>query len=239
MASKSRFVNITEGSVHDNHRLSFGTSSHNPFVVGGDEFQSDLQDRIERKNASLATLRATKLDSKSSAAARLRRVLQQPVTPDDRRDKDYVLGSDNADSDDDFESGVLAKKSKTKARRGGRVPGSLGVRGLLEQRLSAGSEGDAPLQRLSDVSTKSKPSPGAEERLSLDQFNEICLASAVQMINSGEVKKIMKLQGIGKRRAEQIQASVQSAGPIVHIADLKHRLQFKNKLILDILSTFA
>ncbi|KAJ2777532.1 Kinesin-like protein kif22, partial [Coemansia interrupta] len=240
LTGKSQFVSITEGSVHDNHRLSFGTSSHNPFVVGGDEFQSDLQDRIERKNATQATLRAAKLDSKSSAAARLRRVLQEPVTPDDRRDRDYVL-SDRDGSDEDFEADglVRGKKGRAKGRRAGRVPGSLGVRGLLEKRLSEGSEGARP-ERLSDVSAKSKASPGAsEERLDLAQFNEICLASAVQMINSGEVKKIMKLQGIGKRRAEQIQASVQSVGPIVHISDLKHRLQFKNKLILDILSTFA
>ncbi|KAJ2700096.1 hypothetical protein FB645_005102 [Coemansia sp. IMI 203386] len=248
MSTTNGFVNITEGSVHDRRRLSFGTSSHNPFVVGGEDFQTDLQKQIDSKKAPAAKLLASKLVAKSNAAARLRRVLQEPVTPDDRRDKDFVLCDDGSDSDDDLvgnDVGVKAKL-KTKSRRTGRVPGSLGVRGLLEKRLAEKDTGDSlggrsagRAERLSDVSAKSKTSPAAEEKLSLDQFNDICLASAVQMINSGEVKKIMKLQGIGKRRAEQIQASVQSAGPIGHISELKTRLQFKNKLILDILSTFA
>ncbi|KAJ1647033.1 hypothetical protein LPJ64_001561 [Coemansia asiatica] len=247
----NKFFNITEGSVHDRRRLSFGTNSLNPFVVGGDDFQSDLQKQIDSKKVPAAKLRTAKLDSKSTAAARLRRALQEPVTPDDRRDKDFVLYKNDheSDSEDDFIGSDGGKKTKAKAkgRRAGRVPGSLGVRGLLEKRLSEKntldlSNNGRPLsrtERLSDVSAKSKTSPAAEEKLSLDQFNDICLASAVQMINSGEVKKIMKLQGIGKRRAEQIQASVQSAGPIHHISELKTRLQFKNKIIFDILSTFA
>ncbi|KAJ2719450.1 hypothetical protein GGI07_005205 [Coemansia sp. Benny D115] len=241
--SQRKFTSITEGSVHD-RRISFGTASLNPFVVGGDEFQSDLQARLEEnRKIPLATLRANKLDAKSTAAARLRRALQEPMTPDDRKDKDFVLASDASD-EDDF---VSAKAVPGKGRRTGRVPGSLSVRGLVERRMAAeqtsGDEmpANGRAERLSDVSTSSrtKASPVAEEKLSLAQFNEICLASAVQMINSADVKKIIKLQGIGKRRAEQIQASILGDGPIDHISELQSRLKFKNKLILDILSTFA
>ncbi|KAJ1898948.1 hypothetical protein LPJ66_002429 [Kickxella alabastrina] len=254
---QNRFVNITEGSVHDRQRLSFGTSSLNPFVVGGEEFQSDLRTRLETKKVPVATLRATKLDAKSSAAARLRRALPDPATPEDRRDKDFVLHSGDEDDAEDMllvdeDSRNSLKKANPKARRGGRVPGSLSVRGLVERRIAEKGEqsdegrSESRGERLSDMSasSKTKTSPStavgaAEKKLSLGQFNDICLASAVQMINSGEVKKIMKLQGIGKRRAEQIQDSVQSAGPISHILELQARLQFKNKIILGILSTFA
>ncbi|KAJ1961138.1 hypothetical protein GGI12_003415 [Dipsacomyces acuminosporus] len=258
-----RKLSATAGSVHD-RRVSFGGSSLNPFVVGGDDFNSELQQRLERKVPVTGTLKTRKLEAKSSAVARLRRTLQAPATPEDRSDKDFVLHSDGSDSDNAREEEELLQQlsnkssNGAKARRAGRVPGSLGVRGLLVERRKAEEEVKsklAPSQSKENLPTPSaaangggpKPkkaapsgsSAAAEENLALDQFNDICLASALQMVNSGDVKKIMKLQGIGKRRAEQIQESVQTRGPISHIAELQDRLQFKNKIIVGILSTFA
>ncbi|KAJ2677165.1 hypothetical protein GGI25_003261 [Coemansia spiralis] len=122
--------------------------------------------------------------------------------------------------DGDFVPGSDSDESPAKPKKR-RAPGAMGVRELLEQRQKR----------------EAKRSP--DVKLDLAGFNEICVASALQMINSAEAKKLMKLQGIGKRRAEQIQENVRRDGPIRHIAELRDRLQFKNKLILDILSTFA
>ncbi|KAJ2740827.1 hypothetical protein GGI20_005593 [Coemansia sp. BCRC 34301] len=223
-----KFSGITEGSVHD-RRISFGTTAMNPFVVGGDAFDSDLQQRLDAKSS--AAVCTKRLEAKSAAAARISRLLAVPPTPGD--DKDYVVHS--SDTDDDSDGGGRAKAR----RRGVRAPGSLGVRGLVEQRrqLQEKENDEAPATRPTNGQKQSRAT--TEARLSLAQFNEICQASALQMINSADVKKIMKLQGIGKRRAEQIQACVQAEGPLVHVCDLQTRLQFKNKLILGILSTFA
>ncbi|KAJ2831658.1 hypothetical protein GGI24_001503 [Coemansia furcata] len=248
-----KFSGITEGSVHD-RRVSFGSSVLNPFVVGGDDFDSDLQQKLDRK-ALVSAVRTQRLEAKSSAAARLNRILAVPPTPgDDRNDKDFVLRSSSDTEDDDSDAG----RKPVGRRRGGssdggvgrRMPGSLGVRGLVEQRRHLAAitvekenvQGTRPLvksQKQSRTSAGLVAPSSPEARVSLEQFNEICQASALQMINSADVKKIMKLQGIGKRRAEQIQACVQEQGPIVHVCDLQTRLQFKNKLILAILSTFA
>ncbi|KAJ2835821.1 hypothetical protein FBU31_001519, partial [Coemansia sp. 'formosensis'] len=251
-----KFSGITEGSVHD-RRVSFGSSVLNPFVVGGDDFDSDLQQKLDRK-ALVSAVRTQRLEAKSSAAARLNRILAVPPTPgDDRNDKDFVLRSSSDTEDDDSDAG---RKPVGRRRGGGsdaggagrRMPGSLGVRGLVEQRRHLAAltvekenvQGTRPIVKSQKQSRASAglvapSSSPPEARVSLEQFNEICQASALQMINSADVKKIMKLQGIGKRRAEQIQACVQEQGPIVHVCDLQTRLQFKNKLILAILSTFA
>ncbi|KAJ2488871.1 hypothetical protein IWW37_004457 [Coemansia sp. RSA 2050] len=251
-----KFSGITEGSVHD-RRVSFGSSVLNPFVVGGDDFDSDLQERLDRK-AIVSAARTKRLEAKSSAAARLNRVLAVPRTPgDDRSDKDFVpqssdLEDEEEDSDNDG-GGVAAvarRRGGSDGRRGMRVPGSLGVRGLVEQRRqqqaamdddvkeNAQALGTRPNSRAQQKQSRaSVENPVAET--TLEQFSDICQASALQMINSADVKKIMKLQGIGKRRAEQIQASVQDEGPIVHVCELQTRLHFKSKLILAILSTFA
>ncbi|KAJ2578626.1 hypothetical protein GGH95_003386, partial [Coemansia sp. RSA 1836] len=274
-AGGRKFSGITEGSVHD-RRISFGSSALNPFVVGGDAFDSDLQQRLDRKVVVSSAVRTQRLEAKSSAAARLNRILAVPLTPgDDRSDKDFVLRSSDLEEEEDDDCSE-AKVAMGRRRGGGvRAPGSLGVRGLVEQRRQrqlaeeAGGmekENEFSARRpsggtrpTSNASAKAPPkqsranssgggqqgplasslSSEAEARLSLEQFNDICQASALQMINSADVKKIMKLQGIGKRRAEQIQACVQAEGPIAHVCDLQTRLQFKNKLILAILSTFA
>ncbi|KAJ2655677.1 hypothetical protein IWW48_005418 [Coemansia sp. RSA 1200] len=265
---------VTEGSVHDHRRISFGTGANNPFVVRGDEFDADLQERLDNKTRKPRALSTDKILAKSSAAARLQKRLAVPATPDDRvKDADYVPHSSSADDsdpdslDNDFVDSLSAGKTKA-GRRGKksglaqqrRLPGALGVRGLLEQRMMMAQSKEnvdtsaadkARANRLSDESAKSRRRSGnstataaaaavvVEEKLELGRFNDICLASALQMINSAEVKKITKLQGIGKRRAEQIQASIQTDGPLNHISELRDRLHFKNKLILDILSTFA
>ncbi|KAJ2459584.1 hypothetical protein GGF42_001377 [Coemansia sp. RSA 2424] len=277
-AGGRKFSGITEGSVHD-RRISFGSSALNPFVVGGDAFDSDLQQRLDRKVVVSSAVRTQRLEAKSSAAARLNRILAVPLTPgDDRSDKDFVLRSSDLEEEEEEDYDCSEAKAVMGRRRGGvRAPGSLGVRGLVEQRRqrqlaeeAAGGgvekENEFSARRpsggtrpTSNASAKAPPkqsrasssgqqgplaaaaslSSEAEARLSLEQFNDICQASALQMINSADVKKIMKLQGIGKRRAEQIQACVQAEGPIAHVCDLQTRLQFKNKLILAILSTFA
>ncbi|KAJ2751718.1 hypothetical protein GGI19_004303 [Coemansia pectinata] len=245
LAGGRKFSGITEGSVHD-RRISFGSSVLNPFVVGGDDFDSDLQQRLDRK-ADVSAVRTKRLEAKSSAAARLNRILAEPPTPgDDRNDKDFVPHSD---IEDDDSGDVRAAARRRGGSDGGRraLPGSLGVRGLVEQRRQQAAEGlekenaQAACTHPTAKSQKQSRAVSAlpEPEASLEQFNEIAQASALQMINSADVKKIMKLQGIGKRRAEQIQASVQDQGPIVHICDLQTRLQFKSKLILAILSTFA
>lgn len=199
----------TKGSVHDLRRISFGTSAMNPFVVDGRDFDSDLQNQMEETKP----MRTDKLLAKSSVAARLQKKLAEPRTPGD--DKEYVLE----------ESDVSEEEEEPVPRKKRRLPGSLSVRGLVEQRRK--------------MEEPKKASPVTEEKLVLDDFNEITLASVLQMINSGEVKKIMKLQGVGKRRAEQIQKSVQEMGPLRRVDELQSRLQFKNKLIKGILSTFA
>ncbi|KAJ2073101.1 hypothetical protein GGH13_002231 [Coemansia sp. S155-1] len=252
LAGGRKFSGVTEGSVHD-RRISFGSSVLNPFVVGGDDFDSDLQQRLDRK-ADVSAVRTKRLEAKSSAAARLNRILAVPPTPgDDRNDKDFVLRSSDMEDDEEGDSGIRAAARRRGGSDGGRrgVPGSLGVRGLVEQRrqqaaVSGGLEKEntqalstRPAEKTDKQSRASNNKPVAEAEASLEQFNEIAQASALQMINSADVKKIMKLQGIGKRRAEQIQASIQEQGPIVHICDLQTRLLFKNKLILAILSTFA
>ncbi|KAJ1866256.1 hypothetical protein LPJ78_001986 [Coemansia sp. RSA 989] len=237
LASK---CSITEGSVHD-RRISFGTNQLNPFVVDGNDFNSELQRKLDerRKPVSLGT---KKLISKSVAAARLRKTaLEPPPTPDDRNDKDFVPPSDGHSSSDDevLGLGMQAKKNK----RGARLPGSLSVRDMIERRRQAESSHVSEKPSSVSASNVSKPhktsSSTTEPKLQLDQFNDISIASALQMINSAEVKKITKLQGIGKRRAEQIQASIQEHGPIKHVSELQTRLQFKNKIIIGILSTFA
>ncbi|KAJ1718894.1 hypothetical protein LPJ61_006436, partial [Coemansia biformis] len=96
-----------------------------------------------------------------------------------------------------------------------------------------------PTKSSAEPTKPRRVSAAEEEPLRTDGFNDISIASALQMINSAEVKKIMKLQGIGKRRAEQIQESVRANGPLKHVSELQSRLQFKNKLIMGILSTFA
>ncbi|KAJ1825583.1 hypothetical protein LPJ70_007974, partial [Coemansia sp. RSA 2708] len=99
LAAGKKFTNVTEGSVHD-RRISFG-GSQNPFVVGGNEFNSELQRRLD-KPASLCT---KKLVAKSAAAAQLRRTARQPPpTPDDRNDKDFVPQSASSSEDSDTES---------------------------------------------------------------------------------------------------------------------------------------
>ncbi|KAJ2643166.1 hypothetical protein GGF44_001303, partial [Coemansia sp. RSA 1694] len=251
-AGGRKFSGITEGSVHD-RRISFGSSALNPFVVGGDAFDSDLQQRLDRKVVVSSAVRTQRLEAKSSAAARLNRILAVPLTPgDDRSDKDFVLRSSDLEEEEDDDCSE-AKVAMGRRRGGGvRAPGSLGVRGLVEQRRQrqlaeeAGGmekENEFSARRpsggtrpTSNASAKAPPkqsranssgggqqgplasslSSEAEARLSLEQFNDICQASALQMINSADVKKIMKLQGIGKRRAEQIQACVQAEGPIAH-----------------------
>ncbi|KAJ1795912.1 hypothetical protein LPJ59_004069, partial [Coemansia sp. RSA 2399] len=271
-------AHVTEGSVHDHRRISFGTGANNPFVVGGDEFNADLQDRLDRKTQQPHALRTERILAKSSAAARLQKRLAAPTTPDDRsRDADYVPPSSD-DSDNDFaDSSLATAKPKGGARKQTvaaaplqngnklqmqqqqrRMPGALGVRGLLEQRMMVQTKENVDVSavtkaragRVSDASAvssaKSRRGSGSnsatavvEEKLELGQFNDICLASALQMINSAEVKKITKLQGIGKRRAEQIKESIHADGPLKHISELQGRLHFKNKIIVDILSTFA
>ncbi|KAJ2398884.1 hypothetical protein GGI23_002981 [Coemansia sp. RSA 2559] len=274
-------AHVTEGSVHDHRRISFGTGANNPFVVGGDEFDADLQERLDRKTQQPRALRTERILAKSLAAARLQKRLAAPTTPDDRsRDADYVPPSSD-DSDNDFaDSSLATAKPKGGARKQTsaaaplqngnklqtqqqqqqqrRMPGALGVRGLLEQRMMAQTKENVDVSaatkertgRVSDASAvssaKSRRGSGSnsatavvEEKLELGQFNDICLASALQMINSAEVKKITKLQGIGKRRAEQIKESIHADGPLKHISELQGRLHFKNKIILDILSTFA
>ncbi|KAJ2087809.1 hypothetical protein IW138_004704 [Coemansia sp. RSA 986] len=272
-------AHVTEGSVHDYRRISFGTGANNPFVVGGDEFDADLQERLDHKTQQPRALCTDRILAKSSAAARLQKRLAVPPTPDDRaRDGDYVPhSSDDSDPDNDFADLAATGKQKNGVRKQTtaaalpqdsklrqnssqqqqrRLPGALSVRGLLEQRMmaqtkenvdvAAATKPKARIGRLSDASTgsaKSRRGSGSttatEEKLELGKFNDICLASALQMINSAEVKKITKLQGIGKRRAEQIQASIQADGPLKHISELQGRLHFKNKIIMDILSTFA
>ncbi|KAJ2700045.1 hypothetical protein H4218_002291 [Coemansia sp. IMI 209128] len=212
LAGARKASGVTEGSVHD-RRVSFGSSILNPFVVGGSDFDSDLQDRLDRK-AVVSAARTKRLEAKSSVAARLNRVLAVPRTPGDR---DYVPPSSDQESD----SGVVPRR---------RVPGALGVRGLVEQRRQQAADDTRPPKQSRE---------GVDPVADLGQFSDICQASALQMINSADVKKIMKLQGIGKRRAEQIQASVKDEGPILHVCDLQTRLHFKSKLILAILSTFA
>ncbi|KAJ2357899.1 hypothetical protein GGF43_001180 [Coemansia sp. RSA 2618] len=243
-ASK-KLSGVTEGSVHD-RRISFGGSQLNPFVVGGSDFNTDLQRRLdERRPTSLHT---KKLVAKSAAAARLSKAARgPPPTPDDRNDKDFVLRSDDGTSSDNDSDCARAARKKG-VRRVGRIPGSLGVRSLVERRRQQEDECENAVDNTSaiakPVKAKVQRSAGEkdkeqEEKLRLDQFNDICIASALQMINSAEVKKIMKLQGIGKRRAEQIQASVQTDGPLKHVSELQKRLQFKNKIVMGILSTFA
>ncbi|KAJ2307544.1 hypothetical protein IWW54_004355 [Coemansia sp. RSA 2705] len=244
LAAGKKFTNVTEGSVHD-RRISFG-GSQNPFVVGGNEFNSELQRRLD-KPASLCT---KKLVAKSAAAAQLRRTARQPPpTPDDRNDKDFVPQSASSSEDSDTES-LPKLPNRANGRRGGRIPGSLGVRSLVERRRQQAENeprsenvNPANTSKLAKCAEPVKPrrsSHSAEEEcLQLNRFNDICIASALQMINSAEVKKIMKLQGIGKRRAEQIQASVQGQGPLKSVSELQSRLQFKNKIIMGILSTFA
>ncbi|KAJ2552939.1 hypothetical protein IWW35_002080 [Coemansia sp. RSA 1878] len=233
-----KLSSITEGSVHD-RRISFG-GHLNPFVVGGDDFNSDLQRLNERKPAALHT---RKLMAKSAAAARLHSAAREPPpTPDDRKDADFVLHSDGESSSD---NGSIGRGAKNGARRVGRIPGSLGVRSLVERRRQqeqAGSENIPRVESTAKPTKASKPprtSNIEEDTLKLDQFNDISIASALQMINSADVKKITKLQGIGKRRAEQIQASVQTLGPLKHVSELQTRLQFKTKIVMGILSTFA
>ncbi|KAJ1776921.1 hypothetical protein LPJ62_006633 [Coemansia sp. RSA 2167] len=231
-------ANVTEGSVHD-RRISFG-GHLNPFVVGGDDFNSDLQRLNERKPAALHT---RKLMAKSAAAARLHSAAREPPpTPDDRKDADFVLHSDGESSSD---NGSIGRGAKNGARRVGRIPGSLGVRSLVERRRQQEQAGSENIPRVESTakSTKASKPPRTsnieEDTLKLDQFNDISIASALQMINSADVKKITKLQGIGKRRAEQIQASVQTLGPLKHVSELQTRLQFKTKIVMGILSTFA
>ncbi|KAJ2517386.1 hypothetical protein H4217_003998 [Coemansia sp. RSA 1939] len=268
---------VTEGSVHDHRRISFGTGANNPFVVRGEEFDADLQERLDNKTRKPRALSTDKILAKSSAAARLQKRLAVPATPDDRvKDADYVPHSSGSSADEsdpdsldnDFVDSLSAGKAKAgkRGKKAGlaqqrRLPGALGVRGLLEQRMMMAQSKEnvdaaadkARANRLSDASAKSRRGSGnsaataggaaaavvVEEKLELGRFNDICLASALQMINSAEVKKITKLQGIGKRRAEQIQASIQTDGPLNHISELRDRLHFKNKIIMDILSTFA
>ncbi|KAJ2809517.1 hypothetical protein H4R20_000019 [Coemansia guatemalensis] len=236
-------VEVTEGSVHD-RRISFGGNQTNPFVLSGNDFNSDLDRRLdERKRGSLLT---KKLMAKSSVAARLRQALAEPPTPDDRNDKDFVMPSDHISSaESDIEVDLSKRRAKKPTKRSGRIPGSLGVRDLVERRLQAESEKskENDLQPAISEKPKSKKSTGTaaspEEKLQFDKYNDISIASALQMINSAELKKIMKLQGIGKRRAEQIQESVQLHGPLKHVSELQSRLRFKNKVIMGILSTFA
>ncbi|KAJ2084021.1 hypothetical protein H4R24_000370 [Coemansia sp. RSA 988] len=238
-------VDVTEGSVHD-RRISFGGNHTNPFILSGNDFTSDLDRRLEdRKKGSLLT---KKLMAKSSVAARLRRTLAEPPTPDDRNDKDFVVPNDHISSaESDIEVDLTKRRAKKSSKRSGRIPGSLGVRDLVERRLQAESEQskENDLQSAtSEKHIKSKRSSGGataspEEKLKFDKYNDISIASALQMINSTELKKIMKLQGIGKRRAEQIQASVRLHGPLEHVSELQSRLQFKNKVIMGILSTFS
>ncbi|KAJ2119063.1 hypothetical protein IW147_006153 [Coemansia sp. RSA 720] len=232
-------LSVTEGSVHD-RRISFG-GHLNPFVVAGDDFNSDLQRLNERKPAALHT---RKLMAKSAVAARLHSAAREPPpTPDDRRDADFVLYSDGDSSSDD---GSIGRGAKNGARRVGRIPGSLGVRSLVERRRQQEQAGSENIPRVESTAKPVKiikpskpPRTSSEDTLKLDQFNDISIASALQMINSADVKKITKLQGIGKRRAEQIQASVQTQGPLKHVSELQTRLQFKTKIVMGILSTFA
>ncbi|KAJ2002302.1 hypothetical protein GGI04_003393 [Coemansia thaxteri] len=251
----SRSGGVTEGSVHD-RRVSFGTSALNPFVVGGAEFDADLQRRLDRRPLAsadpAAAARVQRLEAKSAAAARLTRILAVPPTPGDdcRRDADFVLLSDGSADGSGSDDGSAARRKRMTwqaanggagARRGARVPGALGVRGLVEQKRQqkAGAGGGEKENSAKQPRDMAGHVADGEEPLALGQFNAICQASALQMINSCDVKKIMKLQGIGKRRAEQIHACVRADGPIAHVADLRARLHFKNKLILAILSTFA
>ncbi|KAJ2503348.1 hypothetical protein GGH96_000369 [Coemansia sp. RSA 1972] len=236
-----KLSNVTEGSVHD-RRISFG-GNLNPFVLNGDDFNSDLQRLNDRKPAALHT---RKLMAKSAAAARLHSAAREPPpTPDDRRDGDFVLHSDG-DSSSDGES--VGRGAKNGARRVGRIPGSLGVRSLVERRRQQEKAGSENIPRVESAAKPAKPTKASkpprtsnveDDLLKLDQFNDISIASALQMINSADVKKITKLQGIGKRRAEQIQASVQTQGPLKHVSELQTRLQFKTKIVMGILSTFA
>ncbi|KAJ2760788.1 hypothetical protein IWQ57_006214, partial [Coemansia nantahalensis] len=228
---------VTAGSVHD-RRISFGGSLLNPFVVGGSEFDSELQRQLDHRKTAATThgpLNNThKLVAKSTAAARLQRALAEPPTPGDRTDADFVPHSDSG-SDADTAAPARAKKPSRRVR----LPGALGVRGLVEQRLAAGTAAAAAPATDVEPPKSRRTSAADEEPLCTNNFNEITIASALQMINSAEVKKIMKLQGIGKRRAEQIQESVRADGPLRHVSELQSRLQFKNKLIMGILSTFA
>ncbi|KAJ2692508.1 hypothetical protein H4R19_006140, partial [Coemansia spiralis] len=178
-----RVAAVTAGSVHD-RRISFGGSQLNPFVVGGSEFDSELQRQLDqRTTAARGPLHTRKLVAKSAAAARLQQALAEPPTPGDRTDKDFIPQSDSG-SDADPADLVRAKKPGRRVR----LPGALGVRGLVEQRLAAAAGAEPPKPR--------HVSAGDEEPLQTDAFNEITIASALQMINSAEVKKIMKLQGI-------------------------------------------
>ncbi|KAJ2778520.1 hypothetical protein H4R18_004546 [Coemansia javaensis] len=236
-------ASVTEGSVHD-RRISFGGAQLNPFVVNGSAFDSDLQRRLEQRRP-IASTPARRLVAKSAAAARLHQSLAEPPTPVDRSDRDFVPPSDDDDDDDGDDASDDGRPRPPKKQQGRRLPGALGVRGLVEQRRRAEEDAAAAATATAGRPPKSPPPPpprrssGAEAPLELAAFNEICIASALQMINSAEVKKIMKLQGIGKRRAEQIQESVQADGPLKHVSELQTRLHFKNKLVMGILSTFA
>ncbi|ORX72417.1 kinesin-domain-containing protein [Linderina pennispora] len=191
--------------------------------------------RRERRRSSIA--------SHGSANMRIadRKAIQEPPTPDDRNDEDFVPNSDASDAEEIEEAKLLSEMT---------MYGS--TRSLSRQQKAGDDSGqcNSPADAAVDLSVDKNSHPGSkrkpssstsaeEEPLALDSFNSICIASAMQMINSGDVKKIMKLQGIGKRRAEQIQASILAEGPVVNIADLRDRLHFKNKIIVGILSTFA
>ncbi|KAJ2610870.1 hypothetical protein H4S08_003425 [Coemansia sp. RSA 1365] len=232
-------IDATEGSVHD-HRISFGGNQTNPFILSGNDFTSDLDRRLdERKKGLLLT---KKLMAKSTVAARLRQTLAEPPTPDDRNDKDFVLPTDNISSaESDIEVDLSKRRVKKPIKRSGRIPGSLGVRELIERRLQTEGEKTKENDMESGITEKpkTKRTSSPEEKLQFDKYNDISIASALQMINSAELKKIMKLQGIGKRRAEQIQESVKLHGPLKHVSELQSRLCFKNKVIMGILSTFA
>ncbi|KAJ2159095.1 hypothetical protein GGF46_003296 [Coemansia sp. RSA 552] len=248
-AVRKKYASVTEGSVHD-RRISFGGAQLNPFVVGGSDFNTDLQRRLDDRKPSGRVLCTKKLVAKSSAAARLQRALIEPPTPADDRRKDRDFVPDEAsDSSADGADALSNGRAKPRVRRG-RVPGSLSVRNMMEQRqqqqqqraesenIANGNSADRQKDKPKDKPA-SKPQKALPEKLDLGQFNDISIASALQMINSAEVKKIMKLQGIGKRRAEQIQQSVQDQGPLRNVSELQTRLQFKNKIIMGILSTFA
>ncbi|PIA18248.1 kinesin-domain-containing protein [Coemansia reversa NRRL 1564] len=237
-------IDATEGSVHD-HRISFGGNQTNPFILSGNDFTSDLDRRLdERKKGLLLT---KKLMAKSTVAARLRQTLVEPPTPDDRNDKDFVMPSDHISSaESDIEVDLSKRRVKKPIKRSGRIPGSLGVRDIVERRLQTEGEKSKENDMESGIIEKpikskrtSTTTTSPEEKLQFDKYNDISIASALQMINSAELKKIMKLQGIGKRRAEQIQESVKLHGPLKHVSELQSRLCFKNKVIMGILSTFA
>ncbi|KAJ1757021.1 hypothetical protein LPJ54_006666, partial [Coemansia sp. RSA 1824] len=161
-----KLSSVTEGSVHD-RRISFG-GHLNPFVVGGDDFNSDLQRLSERKPAALHT---RKLMAKSAAAARLHSAAREPPTPDDRKDADFVLHSDGESSSD---NGSIGRGAKNGARRVGRIPGSLGVRSLVERRRQqeqAGSENIPRVESTAKPTKASKPprtSNIEEDTLKLD-----------------------------------------------------------------------